>query len=211
MDKSMICQRCLKNIHHGVHTCTPTDLVRKLEAENAALRMQVSPEMVDHYEALQTENAELRGKALGDASEIEHLKGSIEVVREQLDVMTAERDKYRKQVQLGFKHLIETECIDEASIDEGYTLVEHLRMQVGRLVQREAAMTQERDEWKEISAVTAEQWAASQAREAALRKDAERYRWILQQAKITDMIFEYTGYQERHVSNAIDAAKEAQS
>lgn len=38
-----------------------------------------------------------------------------------------------------------------------------------------------------------------------LQKDAGRYRWILQQAKITDFIFAYTKSDERHVSNAIDA------
>lgn len=32
----MICPRCTKNTD-GVHTCTPTDEWRKLEAENAAL------------------------------------------------------------------------------------------------------------------------------------------------------------------------------
>lgn len=48
--------------------------------------------------------------------------------------------------------------------------------------------------------------AASLGREDALRKDAERYRWILHQAKITDFIFAYTKSDERHVSNAIDDA-----
>lgn len=48
--------------------------------------------------------------------------------------------------------------------------------------------------------------AASFDREDALQKDAERYRWILHQAKITDFIFAYTKSDERHVSNAIDDA-----
>lgn len=38
-------------------------------------------------------------------------------------------------------------------------------------------------------------------------EDAERYRWILHQAPITDFIFVFTKSKERHVSNAIDAAR----
>lgn len=35
----MICQRCTKSVgEEGVHTCTPTELVRKLEAENKAMK-----------------------------------------------------------------------------------------------------------------------------------------------------------------------------
>jgi len=41
MDKSMICPRCLKNLHHGVHTCTPTPLVRELETEATRLRAEL--------------------------------------------------------------------------------------------------------------------------------------------------------------------------
>ena len=37
-------------------------------------------------------------------------------------------------------------------------------------------------------------------------KDAERYNWILHQAKITDFIFSYLKSNERHISNAIDTA-----
>jgi len=39
------------------------------------------------------------------------------------------------------------------------------------------------------------------------QEDAERYRWILHQAPITDFIFRFTKSNERHVSNAIDAAR----
>lgn len=42
MDKSMICPRCLKNLHHGVHTCTPTPLVRELETEIERLRAELA-------------------------------------------------------------------------------------------------------------------------------------------------------------------------
>jgi len=40
-------------------------------------------------------------------------------------------------------------------------------------------------------------------------EDAERYKWILSQAKITDFIFAYTKSKERHISNAIDTMKES--
>lgn len=39
------------------------------------------------------------------------------------------------------------------------------------------------------------------------QEDAERYRWILHQAPITDFIFVFTKSKERHVSNAIDTAR----
>lgn len=38
----------------------------------------------------------------------------------------------------------------------------------------------------------------------ALRKDAERYRWILTQAAITDFVFKHTKSSDRHVSSTID-------
>jgi hypothetical protein len=65
----------------------------------------------------------------------------LDELKGQLAACEKERDKYRKQVQLGFKHLIETECIGEVSINEGYTLVEHLRLQIVKLLK-------ERDHWK---------------------------------------------------------------
>jgi hypothetical protein len=64
----------------------------------------------------------------------------------------------------------------------------------------------------QLACEAADRISALEAENAELRKDAERYRWILHQSKITDMIFEYTDSRERHVSNAIDQAlKEAQS
>ncbi len=54
----------------------------------------------------------------------------------QLDALRHEaeqqRDKYRKQVQLGFKHLMETPVLTDEVIQEGYTLVEHLRMALAK-------------------------------------------------------------------------------
>jgi hypothetical protein len=38
----MICQRCLKNINDGVHTCTPSALVRALEQDIESLRREIS-------------------------------------------------------------------------------------------------------------------------------------------------------------------------
>jgi hypothetical protein len=44
-----------------------------------------------------------------------------------------------------------------------------------------------------------------------LSYNSDRYLWVLSQAEITDFIFAYLKSDERHVSNAIDAAmKEAQ-
>ncbi len=86
-------------------------------------------------------------------------------MQERLAEVEKERDKYRKQVQLGFKHLIETECIDEVSINEGYTLVEHLRLQMVRLLK-------ERDQLKASLYglyETEAKLVASQAREQKMR------------------------------------------
>jgi hypothetical protein len=44
------------------------------------------------------------------------------------------------------------------------------------------------------------------AGDKALLRDAARYRWILEQAVLTDEIFRYLDSKERHVSNAIDSA-----
>lgn len=44
MDKSMICPRCLKNLRHGVHTCTPTKLVGELELKIDALSLALETE-----------------------------------------------------------------------------------------------------------------------------------------------------------------------
>jgi hypothetical protein len=41
---------------------------------------------------------------------------------------------------------------------------------------------------------------------SACKPNSDRYLWILHQAKITDFIFAYLKSDERHVSNAIDAA-----
>jgi hypothetical protein len=78
-----------------------------------------------------------------------------------------------------------------------------------------ATMTQERDHYKEMDALhiqslglKSEQLAASQAREAALRKDAERYRWI----RNNDYLSVMDNAKWEYLDAAIDAVmKEAQS
>ena len=42
--------------------------------------------------------------------------------------------------------------------------------------------------------------------EQSYKADAERYRWIIRQADITDFIFCFVKSDERHVNNAIDQA-----
>lgn len=49
--------------------------------------------------------------------------------------------------------------------------------------------------------------AAERERADRNQEDAERYRWILSQATITDFIFRCLRSRERHVSNAIDAER----
>lgn len=49
-----------------------------------------------------------------------------------IDELKAERDKYRKQVQLGFKHLVEVPVLTDEAIEEGYTVVEHLRLALAK-------------------------------------------------------------------------------
>jgi chromosome segregation ATPase len=77
MDKSMICQRCLKSLHHGIHTCTPTDLVRKLEAKVEELTEQ---------------------DKCGDEL-IESLEKQNTMLQDKLAAMTAERDGSRRAHQ----------------------------------------------------------------------------------------------------------------
>ena len=46
---------------------------------------------------------------------------------------------------------------------------------------------------------------------AEFEQDALRYRWVLTKAVITDFIFQFLKSPERHVSNAIDAARKGES
>jgi hypothetical protein len=61
--------------------------------------------------------------------------------------------------------------------------------------------------WHNIARLERAEKAKSERDDA---KDAQRYRWILEQAAITDHIFWYLQSRERHVSNAIDEAIKAE-
>ena len=58
---------------------------------------------------------------------IADLTAEVESLRKQRDELLESCEKYRKQVQLGFKHLIETPVLSDKEIDDGYTAFEHLR------------------------------------------------------------------------------------
>lgn len=57
----MICQRCAKDVPN-IHTCSPSDLVRKLEAEVASA-IAYNRNLQDAIEAYRAEVAELRKDA----------------------------------------------------------------------------------------------------------------------------------------------------
>ena len=60
---------------------------------------------------------------------------------DRIEQLEAERDKHRKQVHLGFKHLMETPVLTDAEIEEGYTAFEHMRRTLAKALD-------ERDELK---------------------------------------------------------------
>jgi chromosome segregation ATPase len=71
--------------------------------------------------------------------------------------LEAERDKYRKQVQLGFKHLMETPVLTDETIEEGYTVVEHLRMALAKALDERDALQAEVERYaKQIDAAMGE-------------------------------------------------------
>lgn len=97
-----------------------------------------------------------------------------------------------------------TEVEDER--DEALNDIVDLKAQ---LAERDSTIaTQHHKFTEDLGALNAE-LCARDATIEALRVDAERYWWILTQAAVTDFIFKYLKSRERHVSNAIDAARAA--
>jgi hypothetical protein len=87
-------------------------------------------------------------------------------LRKQLAACQQARDKYRKQVQLGFKHLIETPVLTDEAIEEGYTAFEHLRKALCKVIAERDAGIKEVGTWSREA-------GAAQAREQQLREALE--------------------------------------
>jgi hypothetical protein len=92
-------------------------------------------------------------------------------LRAQVTALTEERDKYRKQVVLGFKHLMETPVLTDTAIEEGYTAFEHLRLALVKAL-AERDWFNHKSKCLEMERVSQEKYiAAAQAQVAALKED----------------------------------------
>lgn len=61
---------------------------------------------------------------------------------DRIEQLEKERNKYRKQVQLGFKHLVETPVLTDEEIEDGYTAFEHIRKALCKaLAERDAMLS----------------------------------------------------------------------
>ncbi len=88
----MICQRCLKTLSaEGVHTCTPTELVRKLEADLAAMTQERNAlkEKQDNF-CMQyrmdcdEESKELEIKLLASQAYSQQLREALEICKKEM-------------------------------------------------------------------------------------------------------------------------------
>jgi hypothetical protein len=94
-------------------------------------------------------------------------------LRAQVAALTKERDKYRKQVVLGFKHLMETPVITDTEIEEGYTAFEHLRLALVKAL-NERDWFNHKSKCLEMERVSQEEYiTAAQAQVARLREALE--------------------------------------
>jgi uncharacterized coiled-coil protein SlyX len=95
-------------------------------------------------------------------------------LRAQVAALTKERDKYRKQVVLGFKHLMETPVITDTEIEEGYTAFEHLRLALVKAL-NERDWFNHKSKCLEMERVSQEEYiTAAQAQVAQLREALEK-------------------------------------
>jgi len=78
--------------------------------------------------------------------EIAGLKSDVAFIGKERSNLEKQCDKYRKQVQIGFKHLIETPVITDDEIEEGYTAFEHIRMALVCALDNKEKAERQRDE-----------------------------------------------------------------
>ena len=109
----MICQRCLKTLSaEGVHTCTPTELVRKLEADLAAMTAER-----DHWR-----EANRTSLAAG------------EILKEQLAAMTKKADGFFDALQLAAKINAEGQAREQRFRDVVEVVRSHSTIETSREV-----------------------------------------------------------------------------
>lgn len=85
------------------------------------------------------------GDILGQVGE-DSLEDTATRVMQQLANKKRECDKYRKQVQLGFKHLIETPVLTDEEIQEGYTAFEHIRRALAKAMRQRDDLLSENEQ-----------------------------------------------------------------